>query len=85
LELSAGGLVVMTNFAKAESAYIHRSRVPVAMALASPTLPADGFRGHCLRAGYATSAAARDMPGYRHSAAHAPQFSADGGWRHPAS
>jgi hypothetical protein len=40
MELSAGGLLVMTDFAKAESAYIHHSRVPVtvvAMALASPT------------------------------------------------
>ena len=40
MELSAGGLVVMTNFAKAENLYIHHSRVPVAvvaMALASPT------------------------------------------------
>jgi hypothetical protein len=39
MELSAGGLVVMTNFAKAENPYIHHSRVPVAvvaMALASP-------------------------------------------------
>ena len=40
MELSAGGLVVMTNFAKAENPYIHHSGVPVAvvaMALASPT------------------------------------------------
>ena len=28
MELSAGGLLVMTDFAKAESAYIHHSRVP---------------------------------------------------------
>jgi integrase len=68
IELSAGGLVVMTNFAKAESAYIHHSRVPVAvvaMALHPRRLPVDGFPGHSLRAGYATSAAARVMPGYR--------------------
>ena len=31
MELSAGGLLVMTDFAKAESAYIHHSRVPVAV------------------------------------------------------
>jgi hypothetical protein len=40
MELSAGGLVVMTDFAKAESAYIPDSSVPVAvvaMAVASPT------------------------------------------------
>jgi hypothetical protein len=40
IELSAGGLVVMTDFAKAENAYIHHSTVPVAvvaMAIASPT------------------------------------------------
>ena len=46
IELSAGGLVVMTDFAKAESAYIHHSRVPVAvvaMALASPTFARGRF------------------------------------------
>src|SRR5215467_5391960 len=40
IELSAGGLVVMTDFAKAERAYIHHTSVPVtvgAMAVASPT------------------------------------------------
>jgi hypothetical protein len=45
IELSAGGLVVMTDFAKAESAY-HHSRVPVAvvaMALASPTFARGRF------------------------------------------
>jgi hypothetical protein len=31
MELSADGLVVMTNFAKAENPYIHHSRVPVAV------------------------------------------------------
>jgi hypothetical protein len=31
MELSAGGLVVMSDFAKAESACIHHSRVPVAV------------------------------------------------------
>ena len=39
-ELSAGGLVVMTDFAKAERAYIHHTSGPVAvvaMAVASPT------------------------------------------------
>ena len=39
IELSAGGLVVMTDFAKAERAYIHHTSVPVAvvaMAVASP-------------------------------------------------
>jgi hypothetical protein len=46
MELSAGGLLVMTDFAKAESAYIHHSRVPVAvvaMALASPTFARGRF------------------------------------------
>ena len=46
MELSAGGLVVMTNFAKAENPYIHHSRVPVAvvaMALASPTFARGRF------------------------------------------
>src|SRR5215831_15522476 len=46
IELSAGGLVVMTDFAKAESAYIHHSRVPVAvvaMAIASPTFARGRF------------------------------------------
>jgi hypothetical protein len=46
IELSAGGLVVMSDFAKAESAYIHHSRVPVAvvaMALASPTFARGRF------------------------------------------
>jgi hypothetical protein len=46
MELSAGGLVVMTNFAKAESAYIHHSAVPVAvvaMAIASPTFARGRF------------------------------------------
>ena len=46
IELSAGGLVVMTDFAKAESAYIHHSRVPVAvvaMAMASPTFARGRF------------------------------------------
>ena len=46
IELSAGGLVVMTDFAKAESAYIHHSRVPVAvvaMALASSTFARGRF------------------------------------------
>jgi len=46
MELGAGGLVVMTDFAKAESAYIHHSRVPVAvvaMALASPTFARGRF------------------------------------------
>jgi hypothetical protein len=45
IELSARGLVV-TDFAKAESAYIHHSRVPVAvvaMALASPTFARGWF------------------------------------------
>jgi hypothetical protein len=45
IELSARGLVV-TDFAKAESAYIHYSRVPVAvvaMALASPTFARGWF------------------------------------------
>jgi len=39
IELSTAGLVVMTDFAKAESAYIHHSMVPVAVvaiAIASP-------------------------------------------------
>jgi hypothetical protein len=40
--------------------------------------------GHSLRAGYATSAAAHDMPGYRIQQ-HAPQVSADGGGLHPGS
>jgi hypothetical protein len=46
MELSAGGLVVMTDFAKAENAYIHHSTVPVAvvaMALASPTFARGRF------------------------------------------
>jgi hypothetical protein len=46
MELSAGGLVVMTDFAKAESAYIHDSSVPVAvvaMAVASPTFARGRF------------------------------------------
>src|SRR6516165_6498381 len=46
MELSAGGLLVMTDFAKAESAYIHHSRMPVAvvaMALASPTFARGRF------------------------------------------
>jgi hypothetical protein len=46
IELSAGGLVVMTDFAKAESAYIQNSRVPVAvvaMALASSTFARGRF------------------------------------------
>ena len=46
IELSAGGLVVMSDFAKAESAYIHHSRVPVAvvaMAIASPTFARGRF------------------------------------------
>src|SRR5262244_395229 len=46
IELSAGGLVVMTDFAKAESAYIHHSSVPVAvvaMAVASPVFARGRF------------------------------------------
>src|SRR6516165_8719848 len=46
MELSAGGLIVMTDFSKAESAYIHHSTVPVAavaMALASPTFARGRF------------------------------------------
>jgi hypothetical protein len=46
IELSAGGLVVMTDFAKAEGAYIHHSRVPVAVvaiALASATFARGRF------------------------------------------
>jgi hypothetical protein len=46
IELSAGGLVVMTDFAKAESAYVHHSSVPVAvvaMAVASPTFARGRF------------------------------------------
>ena len=46
IELSAGGLVVMTDFAKAENAYIHHSTVPVAvvaMAIASPTFARGRF------------------------------------------
>jgi hypothetical protein len=46
IELSAGGLVVMTDFAKAENAYIHHSTVPVAvvaMAVASPTFARGRF------------------------------------------
>jgi hypothetical protein len=46
MELSAGGLIVMTDFAKAESAYIHHSTVPVAvvaMALASPVFARGRF------------------------------------------
>jgi len=46
IELSAGGLVVMTDFAKAESAYIHHSAAPVAvvaMAVASPTFARGRF------------------------------------------
>src|SRR5215471_6354897 len=46
IELSAGGLVVMTDFAKAERAYIHHSSVPVAvvaMAVASPVFARGRF------------------------------------------
>jgi len=46
IELSAGGLVVMTDFAKAENAYIHHSTVPVAvvaMAMASPVFAGGRF------------------------------------------
>jgi len=46
IELSAGGLVVMTDFAKAERAYIHHTSVPVAvvaMAVASPTFARGRF------------------------------------------
>src|SRR5262245_17905334 len=46
IELSAGGLVVMTDFAKAERAYIHHTSVPVAvvaMAVASPTFARGQF------------------------------------------
>jgi hypothetical protein len=46
MELSAGGLLVMIDFATAESAYIQHSRVPVAvvaMALASPTFARGRF------------------------------------------
>ena len=46
LELSAGDLVVMTDFALAESAYIHHSTVPVAvaaMAVVSPTFARGRF------------------------------------------
>jgi hypothetical protein len=46
LEQSAGGLLVMTDFAKAESAYIHHSTVPVAvvaMAVVSPTFARGRF------------------------------------------
>jgi hypothetical protein len=46
MDLSVGGLVVMSDFAKAESAYVHHSRVPVAvvaMALASPTVARGRF------------------------------------------
>jgi hypothetical protein len=46
IELSADGLMVMTDFSKAESAYIHHSTVPVAavaMALASPTFARGRF------------------------------------------
>jgi hypothetical protein len=46
IELSAGGLVVMTDFAKAERAYIHHSTVPaavVAMAVASPVFARGRF------------------------------------------
>jgi hypothetical protein len=46
MELSAGGLVVMTDFTKAESAYIHHSTVPVAvvaMAIASPVFARGRF------------------------------------------
>jgi hypothetical protein len=46
MELSAGGLLVMTDFAKAESAYIHHSTVPVAvvaMAIVSPTFARGRF------------------------------------------
>ena len=46
IELSAGGLVVMTDFAKAESAYIHHTSMPVAvvaMAVASPTFARGRF------------------------------------------
>jgi hypothetical protein len=46
IELSAGGLVVMIDFAKAENAYIHHSSVPVAvvaMAIASPTFARGRF------------------------------------------
>ena len=46
IELSAGGLVVMTDFAKAERAYIHHTSGPVAvvaMAVASPTFARGRF------------------------------------------
>ena len=46
IELSAGGLVLMTDFAKAERAYIHHTSVPVAvvaMAVASPTFARGRF------------------------------------------
>jgi hypothetical protein len=46
MELSVGGLLVMTDFAKAESAYIHHSAVPVAvaaMAIASPVFARGRF------------------------------------------
>jgi hypothetical protein len=46
MELSAGGLVVMTDFVKAENAYIHHSTVPVAvvaMAIASPVFARGRF------------------------------------------
>jgi hypothetical protein len=46
IELSAGGVVVMSDFAKAKNPYIHRTRVPVAviaMALTSPTFACRRF------------------------------------------
>ena len=39
MELSAGGLLVMTDFAKAESAYIHHSTVPVAVVAMAQVSP----------------------------------------------
>ena len=39
IELSAGGLVVMSDFAKAESAYIHHSTVPVAVVAMAQVSP----------------------------------------------
>src|SRR5262245_27417769 len=46
IELSAGDLVVMTDFAKAEKAYIHHTSMPVAvvaMAVASPVFARGRF------------------------------------------
>jgi hypothetical protein len=46
IKLSAGGVVVMSDFAKAKNPYIHHSRVPVAVvaiALASPTFARGRF------------------------------------------